>query len=195
MVTYNWLNHTENNVSILTIWSLFISILVKSACTFIHEFIFKEIIFSNASKILIYAMTGLLLSLIITWTKKTKVLQNILYKINNKSINDDIFDDVIDYSKRTMMMVYLKSSKVYYLGRFLYREENGLDSWIALIDYCSMDRTIGKIIFDPDISNMKSTVLLNLKDVQRIQIIYEKDSDIWKKFSNVEENDKDQLNT
>lgn len=189
MVTYNWLNHKEVNISLIIIWSLFISILVKSFCTIVHTFIFVDMKFSDSAKILIYASIGLLIAVIITWLRNAKPLRIVLYKINNKSMNDDIFDDVIDYDKRTGMFVYLKNSPVVYIGRFLYREENGIDSYISLIDYACLSTKDGKIIFDPDKSDMFSTVVINLRDVERIHLQYEKDSDVWKKFSSDYKND------
>lgn len=182
MVTYNWLNHKEMNISLITIWSLFISILVKSACSIAHTFIFVNVKFSDSAKILSYSSIGLCLSVIITLFRNTKPLRTILYKVNNKSVNDDIFDDVIDYNKRTNMMVYLRNSPLLYIGRFLYREEKGIDSYIALIDYACLSTKDGQVIFDPDKSDMLSTVVINLKDIERIQLQYDKDSAVWERF-------------
>lgn len=39
------------------------------------------------------------------------------------------------------------------------------------------------MIYDPDIANQKSTVAINLKDIERIEIIYEDDSDVWERLS------------
>lgn len=182
IVTYNWLNHKKMEISLTTVWSLFISILVKSFCSVVHMVIFTDIVFSDASRILIYSVIGLLLAIIITWIRNTKLLRIVLYRVNNKSINDDIFDDVIDYNKRTGMFVYLKNSPIVYIGRFLYREENGVDSYIALTDYVCLSADDGETIFDPDKSNMLSTVVINLRDIERIQLDYERDSEVWKRF-------------
>lgn len=188
MVTYNWLNHKKMDTSILTVWSLFISILVKSLCGLLHEIILVNVIFSDSAKIIIYSLFGFLLAICATWIRKTKLLQKILYKVNNKSVNDDIFDDVIDYNKRTGMFIYLKTSPIVYIGRFLYREENGADSYIALTDYVCLSADDGETIFDPDKSNMLSTVVINLRDIERIQLDYERDSEVWKRFCKNNEN-------
>lgn len=192
MTMYNWLNHKEMNISLITIWSLFISILVKSICSIVHTFIFVNVNFSDSTKILIYSSIGLFLAIIITWLRNINPLRMVLYKVNNKSLNDDIFDDVIDYDKRTNMMIYLRNSPLLYIGRFLYREEKGIDSYIALIDYACLSTKDGQVIFDPDKSDMLSTVVINLKDVERIQLQYEKDSAVWERFcknDKIDEND------
>lgn len=189
MVIYNWLNHKEMNISLITIWSLFISTLVKSTCTIVHTFIFVSVDFSDSAKIIVYSFVGLSLAMAITWLRNTKLLRIVLYKVNNKSVNEDIFDDVIDYDKRTNMMIYLKNSPLLYVGRFLYREEKGIDSYICLIDYACLSTKDGLVIFDPDKSDMLSTVVINLKDIERIQLQYEKDSAVWKRFCKNDEKD------
>lgn len=179
--TYNWLNNKKSDMSILTIWSLFISTLIKSFYSAVHIFVLSHIKIPDAIKIIIFSLTGFLLAVLFTQLKKTKVLSKILYKINNKSINDDIFDDIIDYDKKTMMKVYIKSSDVYYIGRFYLREENGINSWISLVEYYCVDRKNNNKLFDPEEGEIYSSVVINLNEVERIEIIYENDSKVWEK--------------
>lgn len=180
MYTYSWLNNKKLDTSIFTVLSLFISVLIKSFYSVIHIFILSNTVIHGSIKVLIYSLTGLLFSIICTNLKKTKLFGRLLYKINNKSINDDIFDAIIDYDKKTMMCIYLKSCDFYYIGRFCIREENGINSWISLVEYCCMDKNTDEMIFDSEDSEVNSSVVINLKDVERIEIFYEKDSDAWK---------------
>lgn len=182
MYTYNWLNNKRTDVSILTIGSLFISFLVKSFYSACHSFIFPDTKINDSVKVFIFSITGLLLALFCTYLKKTKLFTKLLYCINNKSINDDIFDDIIDYDKKTMMKVYIKSSDIYYIGRFSFREENGINSWISLIEYYCVDKNTNKKIFDPEQGGLNSSVAINLGNIERMEIIYEKDSDVWKRL-------------
>lgn len=181
MYVYNWFNNKKIDISILTIWSLFISTLIKSFYSALHIFILSHVKFPDAIKIIIFSSTGLLFAILFTQLKKTKIFTRILYKVNNKSINDDIFDDIIDYDNRTMMNIYIKSSDVYYTGRFSFREENGINSWISLIEYFCVDKRTNKKLFDPEDGGLCSSVAINLKEVERIEIIYEKNSEVWKK--------------
>lgn len=182
MYTYNWLNNKKTDISILTIGSLFISYLVKSFYVTCHSFIFADIKINDSMKVIIFSITGLLLALFCTYFKRTKLFTKLLYNINNKSINDDIFDDIIDYDKKTMMKVYIKSSNIYYIGRFSFREENGINSWISLIDYLCVDKNTNEKTFDPESDNLNSSVAINLNNIERIEIIYEKDSEVWKRL-------------
>ena len=183
MYTYNWFNNKKTDNSILTIWSLFISALIKSFYSVIHIFLLSSIKIPDAIKVVIYSLTGLLLAVLLTRLKRTQIFTRILYAMNNKSVNDDIFDDIIDYDKRTMMNIYIKSSDVYYVGRFSFREENGIDSWITLVEYCCVDKKTNNKLFDPAEGGLCSSVAINLKDVERIEIIYEKDSKVWEKLN------------
>ena len=179
--TYNWFNKKKADISILTIWSLFISMLIKSFYSTVHIFILSHIQIPDSIKIIIFSLTGFLLAVLFTQLKKTRILNRILYKINNKSINDDIFDDIIDYDKKTMMKIYIKSSDIYYIGRFSLREENGIHSWISLVEYYCVDRKNNNKIFDPEADGLCSSVVINLSEVERIEIIYEKDSNVWER--------------
>ena len=100
-------------------------------------------------------------------------------KLNHKSIHEDIFDDIIDYNKKTILQVYIKNSSVMYIGTFKVREEKGSESYIALIDYAAMDVNTRNVIFNPNKKNLNSSVIINLRDVERIEVIYAKDSDLW----------------
>lgn len=181
MYTYNWFNNKKTDISILTIWSLFVSALIKSIYSTIHIFILSNIEIPDAIKIIIYSLTGFLFAILLTQLKNKEIFNRILYNINNKSINDDIFDDIIDYDKRTMMKIYIKSSDVYYIGRFSFREEKGINSWISLVEYNCIDRKTNNKLFVPKDEGLCSSVAINLKEVERIEIIYEKDSTVWKK--------------
>lgn len=80
------------------------------------------------------------------------------------------------------MNVYIKSSNIYYIGRFSFREENGINSWISLVDYFCVDKNTNEKIFDPEQGGLNSSVAINLSNIERIEIIYENDSEVWEKL-------------
>lgn len=181
MVVYGWLINKKYEFSVLIIWSLFISYIIKSICIIIHIFLLPKVEFNDSSKILIYAGSGAVYAFLVIWIRKCKLIQKLLYSTNNKSINDDIFDDIIDYDKPTMMQIYLKSN-VFYIGKFCFREENGINSWIVLKNYISIEKDSSKILYQPDKIDINSTVAINLRDVERIELIYENDSRVWERL-------------
>lgn len=180
---YNWLQNKNVDVSIITVWSLFISILIKTFYSMLHSMFYINYNFNEYIKIIIYVLTGAILPFIIVIIQNCKPVRIILSTVNHKSINGDVFDDIIDYNKKTMLQVYLKDSDIYYIGTFEYREEKGLDSYIVLIDYASLDKRTANVIFNPGENGLKSTVALNLRDIDRIELIYEEDSEVWQRLS------------
>lgn len=100
-----------------------------------------------------------------------------LSKLGKKTFGNDVLKDVIDYDKRTMMLVYLKNDDVIYGGTFRARDERGIESYIVLINYCLYEKNSGKIIRNS--SNKKASVVINMKDVERVEMLYENDSKVW----------------
>lgn len=179
MKLYNWLNAKDENISTFIIWSLFISFLIKSFYTSLHLFICKEIIIVESIKIIIYALTGVFLAFICTCTKKSKRIQKFLFFIYNKSINDNVFNDLIDFKKPTNIKIYLKSSDYFYKGKFCYLEEKGLDSWIVLKNYIKSNKSVNS---DPE-EIVNSAVVINLRNIDNMEFYYENGSDVWEKMN------------
>lgn len=186
MILFSWLNNKKYDISILTLWSIFISYLIKTFYSLIHSVILSQTDINDFLKVFIYVITGVILPFVVHKIIRSSFIQKILYKTNNKSVNEDIFNDIIDYDLPTMMQVYIKNSDVYYIGKFSFREEKGLDSWIVLINYGAIKKNKNKLIYDPENFNLKSSVAINLRDVERIELIYEKDSEVWKRLSGEE---------
>lgn len=147
-----------------------------------HALIFTNYKIYAPLKSLIYLTTGVILPFIVIQIRKTKLFGMILQKSNQKSINTDIFNEMIDYHKATYMYVYLKSSHIYYVGTFRFREEKGHDSYIGLINYAVMSVDSNKLIYSPKDDNHKSTAIINLQDVERIECIYDDNSKVWKRL-------------
>ena len=183
MEIYNWLTNRNMDISVIILWSLFVNTLIVTFYSAVHSFVFKTYDFDEAVKILIYILTGCILPFVVICIQKSKVLKELLYHTNNKSVNSDIFEDIIDYNKATMMKVYIKNSEVYYIGTFKYREEKGLDSYIVLINYASLNKETVKTVFKPSKEGLKSVVAINLQDIERIEIIYDDESEVWKNMN------------
>ena len=176
LLLYGWLNTEKYNISLLTIWGLFISFIIKNLYGVLPVNLPKSVMS------IIYILTGIVLAVILTLLKRLAFVNKIVSKINNKTLDDDIFDNVIDYEKQTFMAVYLKASDIYYLGRFTYREEKGNSSWICLSDYGVIKKGTDEEIYDPDKANLKSSVVIPLSNVERIELIYENDSEVWEQM-------------
>ena len=176
LVIYSWLNTKTYNISLMIIWSLFISYIIKTFYGIL------PVNLNSPLKSIIYIVTGTVLPFFFTWVKQTKFVKRITPYFNHKSINDDIFDDVIDYEMGTIMSVYLKSSNIYYAGRFAYREEKGNESWISLYKYNVVNKKTNEIIYNSEKAELKSSVVIPLSNVESIELIYEENSKVWSRM-------------
>ena len=179
ILVYGWMKAKKYDVSILIVSSLFLSYTISIFYTVVHDIILSDYNFNEALKSLIYISSGLIFSLIIVFLQNTKVFKKILRKLNHKALHDDIFDNILDYNNKTILQIYMKNSPVLYIGSFKVREEKGIDSYISLIEHIAIDSKTKETVFDPEENGLNSSVIINLRDVERIEVIYEKDSDLW----------------
>ena len=172
----------ENTLSFI-LWSIFITVLINTVCSTIHIFVLSSYNFPEPFKVFIYAVIASVSPIIWEKISKTKRVSQILHFTTEKSIYDDIFDNLIDYTGCAIRLrIYLKDYPYFYVGQFATREEKGNDSWIALMDYCLVDKTDNQIIDIPMERDEKSMAMMRISDVERIELIYEDDSPTWKKF-------------
>ena len=170
---YSWFVNKKNDISIIILWSLFISYItnILAGLTPIKNS-------SILSIISILIATGLSIAAI--FICKSNIFAKFLKSVNNKTINDDIFNDIIDYKKRTIMCIYLKNSDKFYCGTYCVREEKGLESWIVLVDY-NISNDDG-VIFDSASVSHHYSMAVNERDIERIELVYEDDSETWKQM-------------
>lgn len=177
---YNWITNKKMDIYVIGIWSLVINSLIKTFYSALHIYVLKNVNFEEPIKVLIYVFTALALPLLVVKISESKYVKFILKKTNHKSIYDNVFDAVIDREKRTIMSVYLKNTNVVYIGTYKFNEENGSESYIVLINYASYLADSMETIIDTEKENLKSSVTINLRDIDRIELLYENDSKVWK---------------
>ena len=94
-----------------------------------------------------------------------------------KSIHNDIWSDIVDYDKGTIMKVFMKNNNVIYLGYLGIHEENGNDSWFVLTDYKCIYSN--ETEFDSRDSSNMTTVAIPLREVERIELFYDNNTKIF----------------
>lgn len=197
MTFFNWLTNTKMELYIVGIWSLFVNALIKTSCTALHHYIWTNIDFNESVKIIIYVLTAIVSAFILAWIMNTKIVKLVLTKIFSKTIGNDVFKDVIDYNKRTMMRIYLKDSDICYLGAFKLKDVNGSDSYITLIEYTSYKKDSNEIIQENSKKlGLKSSITFCMQDIERIEMFYENDSEVWELLNsdNIEQTTQEQGN-
>lgn len=65
--------------------------MIKSFYSTLHIIILPNIKTPDAIKIIVYSFIGFLYAVLLTYLKRLKVFRQIIYHVNNKSINDDIY--------------------------------------------------------------------------------------------------------
>lgn len=185
MTVFNWLTSTKMDLYVVGIWSLLINTLIKSCCTALHNKLLAHVFFSDSIKLVIYTLIAIVSSMILAGILNTKFVKCALTKIFKKTLGNDVFQDVIDYDKRTMMMIYLKDSDVKYLGAFKFKDVNGTNSYITLIEYTCYKKNSNEIVQKNSKElGLKSSITFCLQDIERIEMFYENDSKVWALLNN-----------
>jgi len=101
----------------------------------------------------------------------------------NKSINNSIWRDVVDFEQGTRILASMAGSNYGYLGFLLEIEENGLDSWLALTDWIKVeldknDKMIASSSYTSD-PEIKTSLVLRLSDVRSVTLFYDKSTKVY----------------
>lgn len=177
MSIYNCIRNKKIDFSLMAIWSLFISNMISLMCSVIHKVIFTNYIFDNTLKSFVYLIIGLFLPFVFYFIGNTKLFSVFLRTTTNKTVNQNIFDDIINYKNPSFIKINLKTSNITYIGSLKYIEENGKDSYISLENPCiiNQDKSDSKSKETnkyEDKSEYSSILVVNLQDIDRMEFIY-----------------------
>lgn len=167
------------DISLIIIWSLFISYLFTIFYSVVHTFIYTTYNFNEELKSIIYISTGVALPFVVQWICTRKLFKEFLLKVFHQTVNKNIFDDIIDYNRKTMVKVFIKDTNSFYLGTFSLFGENRGNTFISLIDYALLDATTCKVIYKQN----GASIIFNINDIDRIEFMYEEKSEVWKQLS------------
>lgn len=87
--------------------------------------------------------------------------------LNNKSLHDNIWDDVIDYKNGTTVRAICND--VEYVGYLEYHEEKGNDSWMVLRDYIIYEDEEYRDAADFE---YPSRIAIKMGDIKRLELYY-----------------------
>lgn len=146
-----------------------ISYILKAICSIFHEYIFRDIVFSWNRRVIILSLFAIVLSIIVVFVTEIKYVNKILLHINNKSIHDDIWQDIIDYKNGTTLRFICGNET--YIGILVGHEEKGNDSWFILEDFIVEEKDNCYKAEDMD---YQARMAINLKNVDRVELFYGK---------------------
>lgn len=166
MKVFNFLISKKSG-SNLVLGSVVISYLMKAVSSSSHRFVFSKSVFSWDERVVILSVFAVVLSVICVAIFESKSARNLSLNINNKTLHDDIWNDIINYKDGTSLRVVCDDSV--YTGILVCHEEKGTDSWFVIKDYIveepNRKYTSKKFTF-------KARLAINMKNVKRVELYY-----------------------
>jgi hypothetical protein len=147
-----------------------ISFIIKECFVILHQYIFINKTFILGERVIICSVFALILSIFCVFISERKWFNNIWISINNKSIHDNVWQDIIDFNRGTSLRIICDKENIIYGGILDCYEEKGLDSWFVLKDYV-IEYKDGKTVDSRNILQ-ESRISVNLKTVDRIELYY-----------------------
>ena len=118
----------------------------------------------------LYCLVGLLLALLLSLGYRSKRLGDAFASLFIKSLHDDMWADIIDFRRGTMLHVVLKNGNRVF-GGFHAIEEKGNDSWITLDSYYVEDKD-GKELARADKRGSGALFVFRANDIERFEVEY-----------------------
>jgi len=112
----------------------------------------------------------------------SKKLSSFLGIATRKSANDNLWKDVIDYDKGTIFKMFMKNKTIVYIGKLATHEERGENSWFLLTEYICV-YTDKDETFDSSELSKPSRVMIPLREVERVEILYDSETDIFNEWT------------
>ena len=174
-----WLKskNVSDHATLIFLWSILVGVLISSFWSIVRIIFLPTWNCPEPLKIIVYVITAGCVSYIIYIIGQSKIFQEILHKTTHQTSNDVIWDDIIDYDKNQMMIIYLNSG-IYYIGKFSMLSTD--NQWITLIFASTYDTKTHEEKYTN--SHNEKCVAIPLKNVDRIELMYEKDSMVWKRL-------------
>lgn len=117
-------------------------------------------------------IVGIAISSLITILSQNKRFRKLTVKLFHKTLNDDIWRDVLDLEHGSNLKVYLRDKDYYIIGHHKNHEEKGDDSWLALSGFAKFDKETNKNYKEEPgyIDNQNVIIALKFSDIEHIEI-------------------------
>lgn len=90
----------------------------------------------------------------------------------HKTVNEDIWRDVLDLDKGSNLKVYLKGKDYYIIGHHKNHEEKGADSWLALSGFAKFEKESNMPCKNEPshLGDINAIITLRFSDIDYIEI-------------------------
>ena len=115
---------------------------------------------------------GTFIVIVISITAQRRWFNNVMVKLFHKTINDDIWRDVLDLENGSNLKVYLKGKDYYIIGHHKNHEEKGSDSWLALSGFAKIDKELNTNYKEEPshIGDTSAIITMRFSDIDYIEI-------------------------
>lgn len=115
---------------------------------------------------------GIIIVSIIAILSQRKWFKRITVKLFHKTLNNDIWRDVLDLENGSNLKVYLKDKDYYIIGHHKNHEEKGNDSWLALSAFAKYDKETNQNYKDEPnyLENPHIVITVRFSDIEHIEI-------------------------
>ena len=142
--------------------------MLKTLFDIVVSVYFSSITYNSNVYIVLYILFSIICAILISRIVSYRWVNNLLGFISNKSINNNVWRDKLDFVNGTKLCVTVNDKNMMYYGNFEYCEENGIDSWFVLNNYAISFG--GNKTYSPCVDNPDAKLVIQLKNVERIEI-------------------------
>lgn len=122
-------------------------------------------------------------SLILAKFLNVNIIKRAMRFWGNKSLNNSIWRDIVDFDQGTKILVSIIGSTYGYLGFLLEMEEKGSESWFALTDWVKVkmddNNEVAGTFNQVNHPELKSSIVLRLSDVKSMMLFYDKNTKVY----------------
>jgi len=155
--------------SYVMVGSIAISYILKASCSWLHTFIFAKIEFGWSKRAIVLCVVSCVLSIIFIKISECRLIKKVFLKVNNKSIHNDIWSDIIEYKDGTTLRIVCDDYT--YTGKLFMYEEKGEDSWFSLEDYV-IEENNTNVDYNSQKMGIPCRIAIRLADANRIELYY-----------------------
>ncbi len=115
---------------------------------------------------------GTILIIVLTILSQRKWFKKILVTLFHKTLNNDIWRDVLDFENGSNLKVYIKDKDYYIIGHYKNHEEKGEKSWLALSAFAKYGKETNKNYNNEPsyLGNNEVIITIRFTDIEHIEI-------------------------
>lgn len=172
MMTFCFILSKKINEKNMMVFSCVASYLLLSLVSLIRLKWFSQLPDTAIINSALSTIIGLVLVCFSIVISQIKWFKKITVKLFNKTLNNDIWRDILDFTNGSNLKVYLRNQEYYIIGHHKNHEENGESSWLALSAFGKFDKETNlPYKKEPSYLNRSDVIIaVRFSDIEHIEI-------------------------